>query len=257
MPWCRRSGPAISSEAEAREAERHHRPGRRLRHGANSATAADIVCVDRYGRGQGYGSAAPNVCAVVERNAGLRHNRPGENGGGSKGRGAADLPKDVVAVAAVDKINGGGAGRRQRAANLKDEGRVRVALSVQGQRSCESRRRGEEVNARRKGKAAEILSAQVVRVGGSSPAATLYAVSDRRPAIARRGDRRDWSGVYRPKRAYRTGRLGQFPGSQRRIQIGLHYPLRSQRSLHPSSSLDTRDMDEALRTRARTGIARE
>jgi hypothetical protein len=73
---------------------------------------------------------------------------------------AADLPKDVVAVGAVYKFNVGGAGCRQRAANLKDEGRVRVALSVQGQCSCESRRRGEKVDAGREDKAAEIISGQ-------------------------------------------------------------------------------------------------
>ena len=90
----------------------------------------------------------------------------------------AELPtcqKTFAALRAVDKIDVGSACRRQRAANLKDENSVRVALTVQRQRSGQLRRRGEGVNARREGKAAK----NPVQSGcpwDASPAATLYAV---------------------------------------------------------------------------------
>src|ERR1700684_770208 len=167
---------AITREAEAREADQHHRPGRRLRYraaarGREATAGADAVVVQRYSSVQGYGSAAGDVCAGVERNARQCVDRADEISGGPKGGGTADLPKDVGAAGAVDKINVGSAGGRQRAANLEEEDSVRIAFSGERQFSSELRRRHEKVDAGREGKAAQILSGQVIsgrQPGGDS-----------------------------------------------------------------------------------------
>jgi hypothetical protein len=168
---------AITREAKAREADQHHRPGRRLRYratarGREATAGADAVVIHRYSSVQGYGSAAGDVCAGDERNAGERVNRADEIGVGLQGGGTADLPKDVGAAGAVDKVNVGvGGRRRQRAANLKNEDGIRVALTVQCQCTSEVRRRREKVDAGREGKAAQILSGQVIsgrQPGGDS-----------------------------------------------------------------------------------------
>jgi hypothetical protein len=101
---------AKAREAEFCEAEQYHRPGRRLGHRASAATAADNVRVHRDSAGRGDGSAARDVCAGIERNAGLRHNCAGEIGGGPEGRGAADqkrslpFPSCAPAVGSAQKI---------------------------------------------------------------------------------------------------------------------------------------------------------
>ena len=118
-----------------------------------------------------------DVCAGIERNAGLRENRAGEVGGSPQGsQSYRPARRPALPLGAVDKLDLGGAGRRQRAVNLKDEDSVRIALSVQRQCPCELRRRGEGVDARRQGKAAKILS-QTSCPWTAARRAASYAIS--------------------------------------------------------------------------------
>ena len=106
----------------------------------------DEVGIHRHGASDRQGSAAGNAGAGIQGNACRRENIPFELSGGTKSRRAADLPKDAVALTAIGKNNRRAAGGRQRAANLKKEDRVRVALGVESECSGQLCRRRKAID---------------------------------------------------------------------------------------------------------------
>ena len=150
--------PTISDEAEAREAEQHHRPGRRLRHSAAARGTEQppmpmVLRVHALRAVQGDGSPQAMLAPEIERYARERVDRADElveNRGWRNCRPAKRRRRRLRRSQASTEDVGGRVVRRT--ANLKD---VR-ATARPGSIVREVRRRSEEVDAGREGKAAEV-----------------------------------------------------------------------------------------------------
>ena len=86
-----------------------------------------------------------------------------ERCGGAERRGAADPEKNIAALSAVDQLNARGAGGGQRAADIEDEDRIGVALSIEREGPGQLSRGIEAIDARYERLASQVLTRQVLR----------------------------------------------------------------------------------------------
>lgn len=103
---------------------------------------------------------ARRVRPCAHRNAADREDASPESSLRAQNRGASDLPEDVAAATAS---HGDGRAARggERALYLEDVQAVRVALSVESERSAQRRRRGVAVDSRRECETSQAMTCQV------------------------------------------------------------------------------------------------
>ena len=130
------------SPSQQQRAEKKPDAEQRRGPGLGNRGAAGFAAIRVYGDGvrihghsaiPGQRSTAPKSGTGVHSDAGKRENISGERRVCTESRGAADLPIKVIAFTAVGENNGRIACRCERAPSLKNEQRIRIALSVKGE----------------------------------------------------------------------------------------------------------------------------